>query len=96
MRQKPRAGGLLVAGAPAIEPVKIEDGTLFTGPSPPPAESMPASATEQQAPGQPESTTAPVQAGADNGMAAQVRAPCLCGSGLTHLMAAATTSEHAS
>ncbi len=79
MRQKPRAGGLLVAGAAPIDPVNIEDGTLSTGPSPPPAEWMPASATEQQAPAQPASATAPAQAGVDSGTAAQVRAPCPAG-----------------
>ena len=78
MRQKSRAGGLLAAAPPEEEPVKAENPTLPIGPSPPPAVSVHASASEQQPAAQPVGATVSANAAVSSAAPAQVRPRCLC------------------
>jgi hypothetical protein len=84
MRQKSRAGGLVVAAAPARVSVKAENAELTAGHDPTPVVAVHASASKQQTVAQPTDHTRPAHADADNVPAVQVRGPWFAGPALTH------------
>ena len=75
MRQKSRAGGLVVTAAPARVSVKAENAELMAGHDPTPVVAVHAPASEQQAAAQTTDDARPAQADTDVAPAVQVRPP---------------------